>query len=130
MILSGANLTATYSALTEGDTSRPRLGFRKALGGKIYKFVQYKVNRFGREAVAAKSPTTTPRAALPAGSTTAVTSDLSDSAGLGAGVLQSAPANDEYCWIKIKGHATLALALTAGADGNALTAVELNRRRA
>ena len=52
-----------------------------------------------------------------------VTSDLSDSAGLGAGVLQSAPADGEYCWIQVKGAATITPALTAGADGNALTAV-------
>jgi hypothetical protein len=58
-----------------------------------------------------------------AGSATAVTSDLSDSAGLGAGVLQSAPANNEYCWVQIKGPATLNTALTAGGDGNALTPV-------
>ena len=37
-----------------------------------------------------------------AGSSTVVTSDLSDSAKLGAGILQSAPANNEYCWIQIK----------------------------
>lgn len=52
-----------------------------------------------------------------------VTSDLSDSVNLGAGVLNSAPASGHYCWVQLTGPATLALALTAGADGNALTAV-------
>ena len=122
MILSGANLTATYSALTEGNT--PALGsVFESTGGKIYKFVQYKVAAGSVAAVAGQVAYYYAPSGASAGSTTAVTSDLSDSAGLGAGVLQSAPANDEYCWIQIKGPATLALDLTAGADGNALTAV-------
>lgn len=50
-----------------------------------------------------------------------VTSDLSDSAEIGAGVLQSAPTDGQYCWIQIKGAATLNTALTAGADGDPLT---------
>jgi len=122
MILSGANLTATYSSLTQGNT--PALGsVFEGTGGKIYKFVQYKVAAGSVAAVAGQVAYYYAPSGASAGSTTAVTSDLSDSAGLGAGVLQSAPANDEYCWIQIKGDATLALALTAGADGNALTAV-------
>lgn len=58
-----------------------------------------------------------------AGQTTTVTMDLTDCAGVGAGVFQSVPADGEYCWIKGSGTATLTTALTAGADGNALTAV-------
>jgi hypothetical protein len=50
-----------------------------------------------------------------------VTSDLSDSIEHGAGVLQSAPADGEYCWVQIKGPATVTTALTAGADGDPLT---------
>tara|TARA_R100001244_G_scaffold55425_1_gene47537 strand:- start:716 stop:1222 length:507 start_codon:yes stop_codon:yes gene_type:complete len=42
---------------------------------------------------------------------------------LGAGVLHSAPTNGQYIWIQVTGVATLGIALTAGADGNALTAV-------
>jgi hypothetical protein len=38
-------------------------------------------------------------------------------------VLQAVLADGEYGWIQIKGRATLTTALTAGADGNALTAV-------
>ena len=122
MINSGANLTATYSALTEGNT--PALGsVFEGTRGKIYKFVQYKVAAGSVAAVAGQVAYYYAPSGVSAGSTTAVTSDLSDSAGLGAGVLQSAPANDEYCWIQIKGTATLNTALTAGADGNALTPV-------
>lgn len=51
-----------------------------------------------------------------------VTSDLSDSVNIGAGVFQSAPADGEYCWLQVRGSATLTTSLTAGADGNALTA--------
>ena len=122
MILSGANLTATYSALTEGNT--PALGsVFESTGGKIYKFVQYKVAAGSVAAVAGQVAYYYAPSGASAGSTTAVTSDLSDSAGLGAGVLQGAPADGEYCWIQIKGDATITPALTAGADGNALTAV-------
>lgn len=52
-----------------------------------------------------------------------VTSDVSDSPKVGAGVLQAAIANGSYGWVQIKGVATLTTALTAGADGNALTPV-------
>ena len=48
-------------------------------------------------------------------------SDLSDSVEIGAGVCQSAPGDTEYAWFQIQGPATLALALTAGADGDPLT---------
>ena len=90
---------------------------------KTYKYVQYNV---GAGSVAAASGNVcyyyAPSGAS-AGSYTVVTSDLSDSAGVGAGVLQSAPATGEYCWVQIKGPATLTTALTAGSDGNALTPV-------
>ena len=36
-------------------------------------------------------------------------------------VCQSAPGDGEYAWFQIGGAATLALALTAGADGDPLT---------
>lgn len=58
-----------------------------------------------------------------AGATTVVTMDLSDSANIGAGVFQAVIPDLGYGWIQTKGPATLTTALTAGADGNALTAV-------
>jgi hypothetical protein len=121
-ILSGANLTQTYSATTEGNT--PKVGdvfFGPA--GKVYKFVQY---NSGAGAVAAAAGNVCyyyAPSGTSAGATTVVTSDLSDSAGVGAGVLQAVIATGEYGWIQTKGPATLTTALTAGADGNALTAV-------
>jgi hypothetical protein len=49
-----------------------------------------------------------------------VTMDRTD-AYMGAGVFQSIIADASYGWIQIRGPATLTQALTAGADGNALT---------
>ncbi len=52
-----------------------------------------------------------------------VTMDVTDSTGVGAGVFQAVIADGQYGWLQITGEATLTTALTAGADGNALTAV-------
>jgi hypothetical protein len=57
------------------------------------------------------------------GNTFVVTSDVSDCNGIGAGVLQAALTDGTYGWVQISGPATLSIALTAGADGNALTLV-------
>jgi len=121
-ILAGANLTQTYASLTEGNT--PSLGeVFEAPGGKVYKFVQYNSGAGSVAAVAGNICYYYAPSGASAGANTVVTSDLSDSAGLGAGVLQAVAATTEYCWIQIKGDATITPALTAGADGNALTAV-------
>ena len=84
--------------------------------GKIYKFVQYDTGA-GAAAVGNVAYYYT----LDGYKNNQVTSDLSDSVEIGAGVLQSAPADGEYCWIQVKGGATLTPALTAGADGDPLT---------
>lgn len=52
---------------------------------------------------------------------TIVTSDLSDSDEVGAGVLQAALTDGTYGWVQVTGVATLSIALTAGADGDPLT---------
>lgn len=92
--------------------------------GKWYKYLQYDTGAGAVAAVAGNvafyygaSGTAT------ATSFRVCTSDATDSIGVGAGVLQSAPTDGQYCWVQIKGEATLTTALTAGADGNALTAV-------
>lgn len=90
---------------------------------KLYKYVQYNVGAGSVAAVSGNVCYYYAPSGASAGSYTVVTSDLSDSAGVGAGVLQSAPATGEYCWVQIKGPATLTTALTAGSDGNALTPV-------
>ena len=91
--------------------------------GNLYKYVQYETGAGSVAAVAGNVCYYYAPAGVSAGSTTVVTSDLSDSAGLGAGVLQAVLADGEYGWIQIRGRATITPALTAGADGNALTAV-------
>ena len=121
----GALLTGTWTA-----NELKTLGTSHSVGdhfidqnGKVYKFVQYDTGAGPVAAVAGNICYYYAPSGASAGATTVVTSDLSDSAGLGAGVLQSAPADGEYCWIQIKGPATITTALTAGADGNALTVV-------
>lgn len=52
--------------------------------------------------------------------TNTVTMDRTD-AYMGAGLFQAVIADASYGWIQIKGPATMTQALTAGADGNALT---------
>ena len=116
----GANLTQTYTSTNREAAVGDHFDDGN---GKIYKFVQYDTGAGPVAAVAGNICYYYAPGGTSAGATTVVTSDLSDSAGLGAGVLQSAPADGEYCWIQIKGPATITPALTAGADGNALTAV-------
>lgn len=92
-------------------------------GSKTYKYVQYDEGAGSVAAVVGnvcyyqKIAT----AGLDVGNQ--VTSDVSDSDGVGAGVLQAALTDGYYGWIQVSGVATITPALTAGADGNALTAV-------
>lgn len=120
----GANLTKTYTAAelqTEG--SAPGIGdIFVAHNGKRYKFVKYN-NGQAVAAVAGNFCYYHAASGTSAGENTEVTMDLSDSAGVGAGVLQAVIADGEYGWIQTWGVATLTTALTAGADGNALTPV-------
>lgn len=88
--------------------------------GKVYKYVQYDI---GAGSVAAVSGQVAYYYLASGYDAHKVTSDLSDSVNIGAGVLKSAPTDGQYCWVQIKGPATLSIALTAGADGNALTPV-------
>ena len=85
---------------------------------KIYKYVQYDT---GAGSVAAVSGQVAYYYTLDGYKNNQVTSDLSDSVEIGAGVLNSAPTDGQYCWIQIAGPATLSIALTAGADGDPLT---------
>ena len=91
--------------------------------GKIYKYLRYDTGAGGVAGAAGNVAYYYAPSGASAGSTTVCTSDLSDSAGLGAGVLMGAMTDGDYGWVQIKGPATLTTALTAGADGNALTPV-------
>ena len=87
--------------------------------GKTYKYVQYDT---GAGSVSAVSGQVAYYYLAGGTQDNIVTSDVSDSVTIGAGVLWSAPTDGQYCWVQIGGRATLTIALTAGADGNALTA--------
>lgn len=116
----GADLSATYADLTEGNT--PAVGtVYQGIDGKRYRFVLFNNGAGDVAAVAGNFAYVYAPSGTSAGATTTVTSDLSDSAGVGAGVFQSVPADGEYCWVQISGFATLTTALSAGADGDALT---------
>jgi hypothetical protein len=117
----GAKIDEVYDALADNTPGLGDVYF--GIDGKVYKFVIYDTGAGAVAAVAGNVAYFYAPSGVSAGLTTTVTSDLSDSAGLGAGVLQSAPTDGQYCWIQIRGPATLNTALTAGADGNALTAV-------
>jgi len=117
-ILVGVDFTAVSS------TAQHKLGqlgmISNSTDSRMYKYVKYDT---GAGPVAAVSGQVAYYYTLDGYKNNTVSSDLSDSIELGAGVLQSAPTDGQYCWIQIKGPATLTTALTAGADGNALTAV-------
>lgn len=87
-------------------------------GNKAYKFVQYKEGTAAVDGVAGE---VTYYFTLDGYKLHQVTSDLSDSLNIGAGVLQAVMSEDEFGWIQIKGPATLTIALTAGVDGDPLT---------
>lgn len=111
--LTGVDLSATHStpAFVVGS-------HYEDVDGKVYKYVQYIT---GAGSVAAASGNVAYYDAESGYTNHKVTSDLSDSDEIGAGVLQGAPADQEYCWIQIKGLATLNTSLTAGSDGDPLT---------
>ena len=116
-IFLGADIDQTFTTLYEGNTPSPG-AVVQAGDGKVYKFVQYKA---GTAAVAGVAGEVAYYYTLDGYKLNQVTSDLSDSIEIGAGVLVASPADGEYCWVQIKGAATLSIALTAGADGDPLT---------
>ena len=90
---------------------------------KVYKYLRYTTAVGVVAAVSGNVAYYHAPGGVSTGQTTQITSDVSESANLGAGVLQSAPTNLQYCWVQIKGPATLTTALTSGGDGQALTPV-------
>jgi len=87
-------------------------------GNKIYKWVTYSEEAAAVDGVAGE---VTYYVATDGHKNNDVTSDLSASDEIGAGVLQAIMSDNEFGWIQIKGAALLAIALTAGVDGDALT---------
>ncbi len=105
------------------DTPTHNLG-QKGMNddGNTYKYVQYDTGAGSVAAVSGYVAYYYAPSGASAGAVNVCTSDLSDSNEVGAGVLQSAPTDGQYCWIQISGTTTLTIALTAGADGDPLTA--------
>lgn len=100
------------------------LGDLRRENGKVYKYVSYDEGTAAADGVAGEIAyykitfdVTTSRSE----EIYDVTSDLSDSAYVGAGMLMAALTDGYYGWIQVKGPATLTLALTAGGDGASLT---------
>lgn len=87
---------------------------------KAYRWVKYN-NGQAVAAVAGNFCYVHAASGTSAGEINEVTMDLSDSAEVGAGILQAIIADGEYGWIQVSGSATLTTALTAGADGDPLT---------
>ena len=117
----GIDITATSTTV---DFQLGQIG--QTSDGKLYKYVQYVVGAGSVAAVSGNVVGYYAASGASAGQVDIVTADVSDTAKAGAGVLQSAPATSEYCWIQVTGPATLTTALKAGADGNALTLVGSN----
>ena len=104
------------------DTAEFRLGQHGAVIGsptKLYKYVQYDTGSVGTAAVAGEACY---YYTLDGYKNNQVTSDLSDSVEIGAGILQASMTDGQFGWVQIKGPATMTIALSAGADGDPLTA--------
>ena len=124
MIPAGVNLTAVRTS-SEGPefTLGTVAEVQSSSGTKKYRYVKFDNGAGNVASVAGNFAYVLAVSGASAGETTTVTMDLSDSAGVGAGVFQAVIADGGYGWVQISGYATLTTALTAGADGNALTPV-------
>ena len=99
-------------------TDKEDVGTLRFEGNKIYKYIQYSEEAAAVDGVAGEVAYYVAETGYALND---VTSDLDASDEVGAGVLQAALSDNEYGWIQIKGYAVLTIALTAGADGDALT---------
>ena len=112
-------ITASATASSIPDFALGTIGANVTSDGiKVYKYIKYDT---GGGSVAAVADQVAYYYTLDGYKNHTCSSDLSDSVEIGAGVCQSAPGDGEYAWFQIGGPATLALALTAGADGDPLT---------
>lgn len=119
----GANVSAVYTSLTEGDT--PNLGdVFFGSDNKIYKFVKYDEGTGALDLAAGDVVYYVDVTGYDAHT---VTADASDATGqeIGAGVAVAAVTADaSYFWVQIKGFATLNQTIGGTpADGDPLTAV-------
>ena len=120
----GASLTNTYTtAQLSGSESYacPQIGQRYDALDKTYRFIQYNSGAGAIAAVVGNMVGFYAPGGVSTGVTNVVTSDVSDTIGVGAGMLMAVIASGDYGWIQTKGPATITPALVSGADGNALT---------
>lgn len=121
----GADLSATYTAaqLSGGEAGKvPGIGdIYVTHDNKTYRFGRYLGGAGAIAAVAGNMAYIYAPGGVSTGVFNDFTSDLSDSAEIGAGMLCAAIPSGDYGWIQVKGLATLNTALTAGGDGDPLT---------
>ena len=91
--------------------------------GKKYKYVQFNNGAGNVASIAGDFAYYYAVSGASAAQVEIVTMDRTDTASIGAGVFQAIIADTGYGWVQTGGDATLTQALTAGADGNALTVV-------
>lgn len=121
MLLHGVNITETLTTAQLAEKGFTAGVIYSSQDGKKYKLVKYNSGAGTVAAVAGNVCYYYAAGGTSAGQTTEVTSDLSDSAAIGAGVLQAVIASGDYGWVQVTGPATLTTALTAGGDGAQLT---------
>lgn len=121
MDLAGINLTRVRSSAEGPEFAVGTVG--STYDGKQYKYVKFNNGAGNVASVAGNVAYYYAVSGASAGETTEVTMDVTDSGGVGAGVFQAVIEDGGYGWIQTRGVATLTTALTAGADGNALTAI-------
>lgn len=124
-VVIGIDITKTQTAAQGSEFALGTIGTvvansSSASSDKRYKYVQYRGGAGAVAAVAGRVAGYYAPAGVSAGSDQTVTMDISDTALLGAGVLQAVIPELGYGWIQISGKATLSVALASGADGNAL----------
>jgi len=102
----------------QNTTDKEGIGVIRWEGNKCYKYVRYSNEA---AAVAGVAGEVAYYVAATGYAINDVTSDLTASDEVGAGVLQAALADNAYGWIQIKGPATLTIAFTAETDGSPMT---------
>lgn len=89
--------------------------------GYLYKYIQYNSGAGAIAAVAGNVVGYYAPGGTSTGTSTVVSSDVSDTSSILAGALMAVITTLQYGWIQIKGRATLTTAFVSGASGNALT---------
>lgn len=116
MYIMGIDPTKAAAGVTTPEFTPGALGVDH--DGKIYKYLEYQEGAAAVDGVAGEVAF---YFTLDGYKLFQVTSDLSDSLEIGAGVLQVVMSDGEFGWLQIKGAATLTIALAGGVDGDPLT---------